>query len=269
MQTVERMCRAFRHSSQLRNAGWLWDGLRGPYLALLGTVAPHGLERVINGSDVIRVLPECRSIPEDYERDVWSCLMDEARPGDVVADVGANVGLYTIAFAKRVGADGMVYAFEPDPANFRPLEKQCRLNQITKRVRLYEAAVADSDGHVTFEVGFGSESHIGNGTAGVQVRSVCLDSVFAAGRLDILKIDVEGFEEVVLKGASQLLDDETRSPRFIYIEVHPYAWRGPRTTSESLLALLAQKGYAVLDLSGRAVTRIEAYGGVLARRRHS
>jgi FkbM family methyltransferase len=266
MHTLERFCKTLRHSRGLRNAEWLWNPLRAPYTALLATLAQNGLERVINRTDVIRLTPEYRVIAENYEPDVWKRVMDEARMGDVVVDVGANIGLYAIALAKRVGDGGKVHAFEPDPANFRALDRHCRLNQVTARVVLYQVAVAGTDGRVAFEAGRGFESHISSGVLVSEVDGVRLDSVFARDRIDILKIDVEGFEEAVLKGASELLSDRARGPRIIYIEVHPYAWGEIRTTSETLLTLLTDYGYRVEDLSGKVVTYVESYGEIVARR---
>jgi FkbM family methyltransferase len=195
--------------------------------------------------------------------------MDEARIGDVVVDVGTNIGLYAIALAKHVGTEGRVHAFEPDPANFRTLDRHCRLNGVTGQVVLYQAAVAQKMAVFRSRRGGGCESRIGSGATAVQIDCVCLDSVFAGGRVDILKIDVEGFEEAVLKGASQLLSEQRRriGPRFIYLEVHPYAWREMGTTADSLLTLLTERGYVVEDSSGQPVKQIETYGGVLARRR--
>jgi FkbM family methyltransferase len=192
--------------------------------------------------------------------------MDEARIGDVVVDVGANIGLYALALAKRVGTEGRVHAFEPDPANFRALDRHCRLNGVTGQVVLHQAAVAQKDGRVPFETGRGCESRIGSGATAFQIDCVCLDSAFACERVDILKIDVEGFEEVVLRGASQLLGEQKRGPRFIYLEVHPYAWRELGTTADSLLTLLTERGYVVEDSSGQPVKQIQSYGGVFARR---
>jgi FkbM family methyltransferase len=263
---LERLCTTVRHSRRLRNAEWLWNQLRAPYTALLATVAKNGLVRVINGTDVILLMPEHRAIAETYEPEVWKRVMDETRSGDVVADVGANIGLYTVALAKRVGDCGKVHAFEPDPANFRALDRHCRLNQVSARVVAHQVAVAGADVRVAFEAGRGPESHIGGGALGSEVDGVRLDSVFAGDRLDILKIDVEGFEEEVLKGASGLLSDRARGPRIIYIEVHPFAWEQFGTTSETLLTLLTYHGYCIEDLSGKVVAYVERYGEIIARR---
>jgi hypothetical protein len=92
-----------------------------------------------------------------------------------------------------------------------------------------------------------------------------LDTFLADKKLDLLKIDVEGFEEDVLKGAQQLLRDPERRPRSIYIEVHPFNWRLVGTTSESLLALLQSCEYQAFDLTGNTVEQITQYGEVVAR----
>jgi hypothetical protein len=80
-----------------------------------------------------------------------------------------------------------------------------------------------------------------------------------------MKIDIEGHEEAALRGARNLLQDSQRRPRVMFIEVHPYAWGELGFTSESLLRLLAEYGYAVYELDGRPVTKIDAYGEVVAR----
>jgi FkbM family methyltransferase len=266
MHILERFCTTVRHSRGLRNAEWLWSGLRAPYTTLLATVSKNGLARVINGTDAIRLMPEHRAVAESYEPEVWKRVMDEARLGDVVVDVGANIGLYTIALAKRVGDGGKVHAFEPDPANFRALDRHCHLNQVTARIVAHQVAVAGADARVAFESGRGAESRISRGAPVSEVDGVRLDSVFAGNHIDILKIDVEGFEEEVLKGASALLSDRLKGPRVIFIEVHPFAWGQFGTTSETLLKLLADHGYCTEDLSGKVVPCVERYGEIVARR---
>ena len=93
---------------------------------------------------------------------------------------------------------------------------------------------------------------------------VTLDEIFGQRRVDVIKIDVEGYEEKVLEGGRSLLQDHARSPRRIYIEVHPFAWNGVGTTDSSLLHLLKHVGYCVFDLGGQPVRKIESYGEIIA-----
>src|SRR6185295_8656434 len=160
--------------------------------------------------------------------------------------------------------------FEPDPKNASVLTDHVRLNGLEDRVKIITAAVGAHDGFVEFSSNK-SESHIssgnGNGSSNVQrVPAVTLDSVFAEDKLDVLKIDVEGFEEMVLRGAKTLLIDPSRCPRAIFIEVHPYAWSELGVSSDSLLSFLNETGYHVKTLSGDDSQRIESYGEVVAHK---
>lgn len=268
MHRIEQFCVRLRHSSRLSHARWLWDGLRPRYNEVVGLLGRNGLERVMNGTDKLRVSPPFRGVAETYEPEVWKDLMAHVRPGDRVADVGAFIGLYSIALAKRIGTEGHVTAFEPDQENFAALETHCRLNGVADRMSLIHGAVGDEDGAVAFDAGRSCESRLsaagGNGQAAVLCTR--LDTVFANSRLDLLKIDVEGWEEPVLKGGLTLLQDPRRKPRIIYIEVHPFAWPLVGTSSGSLLDLLARCDYQVADVGGRPVTQIQDYGEIVAFR---
>ena len=77
-------------------------------------------------------------------------------------------------------------------------------------------------------------------------------------------MDVEGFEENVLRGAEVLLSDNNRKPRTIFIEVHPYNWHLCGTTSDSLINSLTKNRYDVLDLKNQRVSKIDWYGEIIA-----
>lgn len=272
MRSVERIAFAIRHNHYLERADRLWNCVRPAYDRFSSLAARKGLTRVINGTDRILVAPRWRMVAEEYEPAVWELLMSEVRPGDVVADVGAYIGLYAIALAKRVGHAGRVVAFEPDPGNLAALREHVSLNSLTDRIEPRPEAVGASTGQVRFAAHASSESSVassaGESTASGEsmVDCVSLDHIFAGKRLDILKIDVEGYEERVIEGAMSLLKDGSRGPRAIFIEVHPYAWQATATTSGSLLGLLEECNYRVQDLSGKRVERIEKYGEVIAYR---
>lgn len=271
MKLLESLAIAVRRSPLLHKADFVWDRVRPLYQKSLKTFGAGGLERMINGTDLVLLIPELYNYPETYEPEVWPHILNEIEPGDVIADVGASIGLYTVAMARRTGEKGIIYAFEPDPETVNFLQRNIRLNDLEARVQVWSAAVADKPGFVQFVDGRGTESHIAAADAkhARQVEAVTLDSVFAGEQLDFLKIDVEGFEEAVLKGGSGLLSDTRRSPRAIFVEVHPYAWPTFGASSESLLGLLATHGYQVYDLSGDPVARIDAYGEIVARKDRS
>jgi FkbM family methyltransferase len=263
MNVFERWCKSIRHLPWLDRHDWVWNRVRPFYDRVIEILSPNGLRRNINGTDCVLVLPKCRWVQEVYEPEVWRHLMGQVKPGDIVADVGAYIGLYTIAVGKRIGPKGRVVAFEPNPENFHFLKEHVRLNGLADRVELFQAAVGSSDGSICLKWR-GSESYVQLQGDGQPVPAVCLDTLFANRRLDVLKVDVEGYEEEVLRGAVDLLRDERRGPRLIVIEVHPYAWGPVGTTGKSLLGLLESCRYSVTDLDGKPVNRLASYGHILA-----
>lgn len=267
MNPIEKACRQLRHSPLLKRADWLWNSARPVYDALVNAAGRGGLERVINGTDRLLIAPQFRNLGEKYEPEVWQLVMAVLRPGDQVADVGAHIGLYSLALAQRVGPTGQATAFEPDPGNYQHVLRHARLNGLGAQLCVVNAAVGKQDGTISFSGDKDIQNQIvPAGTPGArQVPVVRLDTHFAGRRLDLLKVDVEGFEEEVLAGAEGLLGDAARAPRTIFIEVHPYNWHLCGTTSESLLSRLKRLGYAVEHLDGQPVSRISEYGEVVAR----
>ncbi|HEX5179675.1 MAG TPA: FkbM family methyltransferase [Gemmatimonadaceae bacterium] len=128
--------------------------------------------------------------------------------GDVVFDVGANVGFYTLLAAARVGETGRVIAFEPLPKNVQRIHQHLRLNRL-ENVQVMEAAVGARSGTARFQPhasnAMGKVS--ANGIVGVEL--VSLDVLTDSKSIPdptLIKIDVEGAELDVLKGAARTLD---------------------------------------------------------------
>lgn len=96
---------------------------------------------------------------------------------------------------------------------------------------------------------------------------VTLDDALAGQRIDVIKIDVEGFEQQVLEGARKILTEEQQRPRAILVEVHPFAWADADTSSASFLSLLDEMGFRVEDMEGAPVSSITEYGHVIALRK--
>lgn len=267
LQPRTRLTYRIRHSKWLEDNHRLWNIVRPVYLRYLQLTSPRGLLRNINGVTPIRLLPELYGVSEAYEPQLWSLVLAEVQEGDVVADVGASLGLYTLAFAQKAGADGHIHAFEPDPETAITLRRQVSLNQLSQRVTVHEVVIGDHDGAVSFASGHGSESHVqheagANGGLPRELRR--LDSVLP-DRLDVLKIDTEGYELAVLRGATRLLTSPT-GPRTLIIEVHPFAWKTFGVTGTELLQILWASDYGVEDEQGQPVEAIHAYGHIIARR---
>lgn len=132
------------------------------------------------------------------------------KPGHVVIDVGANVGIYTL-HALRGG--GEVYAFEPTPETFKVLQNNAALNgfEFSDKVHLNQVAVADKKGFVDFatvEFACGHNSMYPENATDTLIRVPCvtLDEMLEdVEKVDVVKIDVEGAEALVLRGMEKLV----------------------------------------------------------------
>ena len=134
-------------------------------------------------------------------------LLHFLRPGDLFLDVGANVGSYTILASGVCKA--RTAAFEPDPDTARHLMTNIQVNSLNNIVTVYQVVVGAENVTVRFTLGLDTVNQV----AGPHVASArvapqkCLDNVLAGQNPTMMKIDVEGYEEEVLKGAQDALSN--------------------------------------------------------------
>ncbi len=131
------------------------------------------------------------------------------RPGMNAADVGANVGLYSHLFSSLVGPTGTVTAFEPAPYPRACLKAAARRNRL-QNLHLIPCAVSDVRGRADFAIDalHNGNSHLVRGSSRrgqPSVRTDRLDACFKTDFLDLVKIDVQGWEPLVLRGMEGLL----------------------------------------------------------------
>jgi len=181
-----------------------------------------------------------------YEIDKQNYFRHCVKPGMICYDIGANAGFYTLLLSKLVGPAGHVFAFEPVPENCLALKRHLALNEI-RNVTLIECAVGDSDGTAGFELGALNSLGRLNSGGGLEVQIRTLDSLISMRRIvppDVMKIDVEGAEAQVLRGARRLL--ASASP-IISVATH-----GAAAHSECI-DLLRANGFTVDGMGGRAI----------------
>jgi FkbM family methyltransferase len=148
-----------------------------------------------------------------YETSESEALCALARPGSAAVDVGANIGMYTVPLASAVGPQGTVLAFEPFPANAARLRENIDRNGLTN-VEAQELALGERSGETLLYVATDSLYHstewVPHGSA-AQTFSVPVASLDVVWRergallVSVLKVDVEGAEPAVLRGATELL----------------------------------------------------------------
>jgi len=198
---------------------------------------------------------------EGYEPETTAAFTRLAESARVVIDIGANTGLYSL-LACAISSDVRVLAFEPVPRIMDRLRRQVDVNGWANRCELVSAAVSDRDGTVDFHVPLGGLPHsaslnpTGFGDAPgqlVKVAVVALDT-FCDDSLsvDLIKIDVEGFEADALRGMADLLADH--HPALIFEVLDD-------TRNEQIESMLYDLGYQLFHLGeygARGVQRIVA-----------
>lgn len=143
----------------------------------------------------------------EMEPEQTAAMAEVIRPGSVFFDIGANVGYYTVLASRLVGEAGKVVAFEPVPRNIEFLRQHIELNSAAN-VILKPLAVSDRQGTVRFSLGPDSAmGHIGE-DGELEVATTTLDDVVSELGItpDVMKIDVEGAEREVFRGAARMFE---------------------------------------------------------------
>jgi len=182
-----------------------------------------------------------------YEHDKRLAIEDGVKKGSVFYDIGANVGYYSLMAAKLSEPDGQVVAFEPLPRNVAYIHRHVTLNKLQQRITVIEAAVSEHSGTAFFDPDIStSKGHIAR-EGQLEVRLVCIDELVRSGEIplpDVMKIDVEGAEAEVLRGALQTL--QACHP-LLYLDTHQ------REAHEQTVEILKSLGYTITCLDGKAL----------------
>ncbi|MFI5197729.1 MAG: FkbM family methyltransferase [Thermoanaerobaculia bacterium] len=203
----------------------------------------------------------------NYERVEVSLLKTFVHEGDVVVDVGANIGFYTVLLAELVGPSGHVFAYEPLPQNTALLEKSISENRFDDRVKLRKAVLSDRPGTaelVWLPLERGSQCSGGSyirapgapvppGHDVLSVSMATLDAEEFPGPVRFLKIDVEGAEPLVFRGARETL---RRDRPVILAEINPtQLGTVSGMTPDAFLREMEGWGYACFRFQDGSVTR--------------
>jgi FkbM family methyltransferase len=193
-----------------------------------------------------------------YERRTRAALRKLVSPGSLVLDIGANIGAHTLHLARLVGPNGRVMAFEPTDFAFRKLQRNIELNpSLASRVEAFHCFLTATDAALVPDAIYSSwplaveaglhPKHLGREMQTEAAEARSLDSILgerADRRVQLVKLDVDGFECEVLRGATAMLRDAR--PIFV-MELAPYVLEERGASLDQMLSHFIPNGYVLYD----------------------
>lgn len=186
---------------------------------------------------------------EPYETKLFK---QNLRIGNTVLDIGAHIGYYTLLASKKVGKEGKVYAFEPDPKNFQILKKNIVANDC-QNVILVNKAVTKSSATVRLYI---NEQNTGDhriydskdGRLYISVDSISLDEFFKniKTKVNLIKMDIQGAEFGVIAGGLKLLKENPNIK--IFSEFWPNGLKLNKTSPEKFLKIFSDFGFKIYQI---------------------
>jgi FkbM family methyltransferase len=222
----------------------------------------HGFKMNVNLGDFIGRHIFLHGEYEDYVTRVFYKLL---QPGDVVLDVGANIGYFTLLSASIVGKSGRVISFEASPQIFTYLSSNLSLNE-SENVESFCAAVGDKNGQVEFfeaddsHLGLSSLRHLDNNNS----KRIMIDMIelncFAENfpKVQLVKVDVEGGEMRVFQGMQKILE---RDNPFLVFEVTDVMLKELGSSKNELLNWLSDRSYKIFQISNNTICPIPKGSG--------
>ena len=197
---------------------------------------------------------------EGYESQV---LKDHLKKGMTIIDIGANIGYYTLLMGQITGPDGIVYAFEPEPNNFRLLSKNILKNNI-QNIHPFQKAVSDKNGSIKL---FISKEHRGDHKIfetddkrpSITVDQVSIDDFLKDKRkIDLIKMDIQGAEHLALEGLKHTIAGN--KDIIIITEFSPELLRESGGNPEDFLDRLISMGFKIrlIDEKNKILKPIES-----------
>ena len=185
----------------------------------------------------------------NYEKEKMKLIEEHLSINNSVFDIGAHVGYYTLLASEVVGDEGNVVSFEPLPSNINYLKQHIKLNSC-KNVKIIEAAVSEKEGIAKFNESKNNyQGHLSD-NGNISVFKVSIDELYNKGELpkpDLIKIDVEGEELSVLKGAKSLL---TKNSPKIFLATHNNL---AKDIHKKCINYLISLGYVIKPIGNRDI----------------
>ena len=180
--------------------------------------------------------------------------------GAVVVDAGANIGIYSEFLSRCVGPTGAVHSFEPSHENFKRLRAATRK---LSNVRLAEAAVGERSGksklYLSDKLNVDHRAYLGGGDSRrtIPIEMVALDDYFEPGeRVDLIKMDIQGYELHALRGAKRVLQENPDIK--LLLEFWPYGLEQAGARWEELIEMLRSLSMDLMLVTTKGVIPFDA-----------
>jgi len=219
--------------------------LYGLVIELFNPITINGSKMYISRKDGLGLL-----ITPEHEQFEKNLIETAIKPGDSIMDLGAHIGYYTMIMAKKAGKEGRVYAFEPDPNNFKLLEKNIKANNYTNTTAIRKA-VSDMAGVTKLYLrGDGVSRRLwdNEGNDYVEIEMTDLDSVFKDKEFNFIKMDVEGCEGRAIKGMINIL--KRSKPISLVMEFRPADIKEMGSDPLEALKILSDLGFKICNIEG-------------------
>ena len=203
---------------------------------------------------------------QSFEAENTNALLSilNSNSGGIFVDVGANFGWYTCLFSKLAGDTGLVYAIEPDESNLSLLRENIESNCL-RNVTIWPHAVSSEEGELPLHKApatnpgmhsFITQKHTPGRHDDQQVKVTTLDTLMAdiTAPIEVLKIDIEGFEINAMRGASETL----RRCKHLVIEYSPGFLRAAGQSPQEFFSLILEAGLEIFTIVDRQLQPVSA-----------
>ena len=197
-----------------------------------------------------------------FEKDTIDYFCKTIKEKDIVLDIGANIGIYSLIAGKRVGKFGKVYAFEPATKAYNNLLSNIELNKFDNIIPI-KSGVSECSGTASFNI---CEDDAFNSLGGTPMREIVkketieltsIDDFVKKNnikKIDVIKVDTEGAEYLVFKGAEKTIN--IYKP-ILFFENNPSAQEGFKNNSNDLLKLIRSNNYRLYELENKKLVEIK------------
>ncbi|MDQ3193231.1 MAG: FkbM family methyltransferase [Bacteroidota bacterium] len=201
----------------------------------------------------------------NFEKDEQQFLNSFLKPGATFLDIGANIGFFSLLASKKVQNHGKVFSFEPVPSTFKKLKENIEINKC-KNITVFNNALSDNKETLAMQVsidGFDAWNSFGKPSGGnkfseIQFQTDTIDNLIStklfSDKIDLIKIDVEGWELFVLKGAEKILLSDYGT--VFMIEFNDENFKGAGYIGNDIFDFLESYGFSLYEFKpGKKLTK--------------